>query len=482
MKTLKLLLSFCWLSTFAFATDQPSKKSEGKPNVLFIVVDDLRTQLGTYGNAQMISPNIDQLAEEGVQFNTAFANIPVCGASRASFMTGLRPSTSRFKNYYTHMDKDAPYAITLPKFLKDQGYYTLTVGGKFFHHGDDKVESWNEDIRLDGIESWRDYQLKANNELNKSPVDGGPAIECVDVPDHVYIDGRAADIAVEKLKQFKKSGAPFFLGLGIVKPHLPFTAPKKYWDMYNPEEIVVPEAGNLPTNAPKAAFHEWGELRAYHDIPKEGKLSDAQARKLIHGYYAAVSYADAQVGKVLEELKRLELDENTIVVLIGDHGYNLREHGLWAKHSLFDHSIHTPLFFKAPGLKNGKNKIDKVVEFVDIYPTIMELCGFDGPDYLQGKSMVNLVNEDEKEWKNYAFSKYHAGNTIVKGNLYYTQFRNNKEEVFAEMLFDHTTDPDEMNNIVETVDKKTLKEVKTLLEKVIAENEESSKTLLNRLN
>ena len=292
MKSIALyFLSFILLG-FGGQPSGPEVAVVEKPNVLFIAVDDLRPELGCYGQSYIHSPHLDQLAQEGVLFRRAYCNIPVCGASRASLLTGARPTRNRFLGYDTWAEKDYPEAITLPQHFQNNGYHTIS-NGKIFHHQTDSEDSWNEIWRPSGLGSWRDYLLAENLALDTEEGQRGPAYEKAEVADSAYFDGKIADKTIEDLKKLKAQGKPFFLATGFLKPHLPFNAPARYWDMYDRDSITLPDNYYAPKNAPKAAIHDWGELRNYHDIPKEGPLSDSMALTLIHGYYACVSYTDA---------------------------------------------------------------------------------------------------------------------------------------------------------------------------------------------
>jgi len=265
-----------------------------KPNVLFIAIDDLRPELNCYGKSQIQSPNIDALAAEGLLFQQAYCNIPVCGASRASLMTGIRPTFNRFVNYFTWADKDAPGIKTLPTLFRENGYHTIS-NGKIFHNQSDSKESWDENWRPEMSTSWRDYQISENITLDTLSGRNrrGPAWECFDGPDSLYFDGRIALKSIRDLRKLKSFDKPFFLATGFLKPHLPFNATKKYWDMYDPDEISIPTNDTLPLGLPYHMISNWGELRSYDAIPAEGPVPDPMARKLIHGYYASVSYADS---------------------------------------------------------------------------------------------------------------------------------------------------------------------------------------------
>ena len=428
--------------------------TRNKPNVLFIAVDDLRPQLGCYGHKQMISPNIDRLASGGVTFLRSYCQVPVRGASRASLLTGVRPTQDRFLGYDTWAEKDLPGALSIAKHFRNNGYHTIS-NGKIFHHRTDCLDSWSEDPwRPKG--NWRNYLLEDSRRLaSENPRQGGPAYEAADAADNAYFDGMIADKGISDLRRLKAMDKPFFLALGFLKPHLPFNAPKKYWDMYKRDEIDLADNPFRPKGAPDAALHNWGELRAYAGIPPKGPLSDEQARTLIHGYYACVSYTDAQIGKVLAELERLGLRENTIVILWGDHGWNLGEHGLWCKHCNFETSLHSPLIVTAPGVKGGQ-KSNALTEYLDIYPSLCELCELPIPVHVQGKSFVPLLRNPNQPWKKAVFSRYFRGDSVKTDRYRYTQWRDKKGKVNARMLYDHRVDLVENVNIAESPQNKAV--------------------------
>ncbi len=447
---MNLISTMLKLSVFAFFallfTQCNTSADEEKYNVLFIAVDDLRPELNCYGASHVKSPNIDQLASEALVFDRAYCNIPVCGASRASLLTGMRPTMNRLVSYYTRAEEDFPEITTLPGHLRKNGYYTASAG-KVFHHIDDCIEDWDTIWDSQGISSWRDYVLEENIQLDTTPGKIGPPYENADVADDAYRDGKCAMHAIRSLAEMKGQDQPFFFAVGLVKPHLPFNAPKKYWDMYNPEDINVPPAGFIPSNAPRKAFHDFGELRSYNGVPADGAVEDTAARKLIHGYYAATSYIDAQIGKVLDELERLDLEKNTIVVLWGDHGWNLRDHGLWCKHCNFETSLHTPLMVKVPGKKAIKTS--EIVEYVDIYPSLCDLLDIPVPKHLEGASFAALADDPGAKTDGIAVSKFHGGVTVVTDQYFYTEWLNKNDKVTDRMLYDHKVDKTEMNNISE---------------------------------
>ncbi len=434
---MKLKPSFLWPSLWMLVTSLLTPTLFAQPNVLFIIVDDLRPQLGCYGEQQTISPNMDRLAAEGLLFERALVQVPVCGASRASMLTGLYPTADRFVTYYSRAEVEAPGIVDLPGQFKANGYLTIS-NGKIYHHADDNVDSWDEIHRPP---DFRVYLKPENQDLEWSDM---PAFEDADVPDNAYPGGALADKVIKDLRKAKKSGRPFFITAGFTKPHLPFNAPKKYWDLYDPEAIELAPNPYAPLDAPPNALHQWNELRdGYAGFPREGNVSDDLARKLIHGYYACVSYTDAMVGKLLDALNRLKLRDNTIVILMGDHGWQLGEHALWCKHALFNTSTFTPLMISAPGFKERQHT-KALVEFVDIYPSLCELAGIPLPEHLQGKSFVPLMEHASRPWKEAAFSRYHGGDSVTTDRYSYTVWSDGNH-----MLYDHARDPDENVNVAD---------------------------------
>ena len=418
-------------------------------NVLCIIVDDLRPELNCFGKTHIISPNIDQLASEGLCFNRAYCNIPVCGASRASLMTGLRPTRSRFWDFRSRADQDAPGVKVLPQLFKEHGYKTLSRG-KVFHFSEDCQLAWDDVWDAPLKNSWRNYQLPKNVAKDQSTkTKFGPPFECADVADNAYVDGMLAEKAISDLEDLKFSGEKFFLAVGFQKPHLPFNAPKKYWDLYNRENIQLPEKNDASVGAPIQAYNGFYELRAYDGIPKQGPVDDDMAISLIHGYYAAVSYVDKQIGNVLDKLKDLELDQNTLVILFGDHGWSLNNHGNWCKHSNYDVALRTPLIIKLPNNQSNGKFTDSLVEFVDLYPTIAGLCNLPLPEHLEGKSMQPLLKDQTAYFKDFIIAKWKHAITIKTDRYAYTEWSKDGELIDARMLFDHTIDSGEYKNISE---------------------------------
>ncbi len=412
-----------------------------KKNVLFLMIDDLRPELSVYGQNQISSPNIKALAESGVTFNRAYCNVPVCGASRASILTGVRPTADRFLKYNASITKETPTILTLVKHFKNQGYTTIS-NNKITHLKKD-IKDWDEEWYPYG-KGWRDYQSKENINLEHND-QHGYAYEQPDIQDDAYYDGKTANKSILDLKKLKAEGKPFFMAVGFVKPHLPFNAPKKYWDLYKASEIILPKNSSFPKSAPEIANHLWGELRYYKDIPKKGQVSDFVAKKLIHGYYASVSYMDAQVGKVLKELKDLGLKDNTIVVLVGDHGWSLMEHGLWVKHSNFEVALRVPLIISAPNIPKDKCS-NSIAELIDLYPTMCELASIPIPTHIDGGSLAEALKSPSKIFKNTALARYQKGETLIADNYFYTEWQR-KDKTISKMLFDHNNDPNENRNL-----------------------------------
>ena len=444
-----------------------------RPNVLFIAVDDLRPELGCYGNEQILSPELDKLASEGLVFNRTYCQQPICMASRASLMSGLRPDTLQIYNCAS-LEDDAPGILTLDQHFENNGY-RIWASGKIYHHGIDyEVQFGNDYVKAQTEEQGRGYLAKESIETveaydvwyreNRNQPGGGrgPAFESPDVPDNAYHDGKMTDMAIEQLERFKSADEPFFMAVGYKKPHLPFNAPKRYWDLYDVNEIDMADNMYMPENASQFFNYNFGELRNYAGIPKgQDPFSDTLSRNLKHGYYASVSYIDAQIGRLLKGLKESGLEDNTIVILWGDHGWKLGEHGMWCKHTQFELDNHVPMILKVPGKKSAGIKTDALVEFVDIYPSLCELAGIEIPDHVQGKSFVPLVHNPGLKWKEGALSywpsvgrtdpdKLIMGYTIQTKRYRYTEWiKESSGELLARDLFDHQADPDENASIAQ---------------------------------
>ena len=428
--------------------------TESKPNILFILVDDLRPELGCYGADQVLTPNIDKLASEGLQFNRAYCNVPVCGASRASLLTGILPTKTRFVRYNTYVSKDAPNAKTLPQVFKENGYSTYSVG-KVFHHSDDsETQSWTEPSWMseDGNDNYR-LALDPSTQAKLSERGRGRIFESPDVPDAAYPDGKIALKTIEHLRKFKDTKEPFFLACGFIRPHLPFYAPKKYWDLYDRDSIQLANNRYLPQNAPEA-LRGSDEFLTYHLAGLQPNSDDFH-QVMKHGYLASVSYVDRLIGDVLAEVENLGLTENTIIVLWGDHGWHLGEHDFWGKHNTMHLALQIPLIIKIPDGTNGKQS-NATIETTDLFPTLCELAGLERPEQqLHGKSFVELFDKPETAFRQHAYSRFIIGDAIVSDRYSYTRYSGENEGI---MLYDLKYDPDENENIAMKPENKTIVE------------------------
>ncbi|MEZ6114870.1 MAG: sulfatase [Pirellulaceae bacterium] len=436
-----------------------------RPNVLFIAVDDLRPELGCYGATHIHSPNIDRLAASGTVFRRAYCQQAVCSPSRSSLMTGLRPDSTRVYDLETHFREHVPNVVTVAQHFKNSGYHTVSMG-KIYHGGYDDQPSWSEPARKpqggSGYVTDENRRIIAERvaEAHKKGLKGkarsratrGTAVEMGDVSDEAYTDGAVANLAVETLREMHNKQQPFFLAVGFLKPHLPFNAPKKYWELYQREEVKLAANPFPPKDAPSLALTTWGEMRVYAGIPTKGDVTPAQARELKHAYYACVSYTDANVGKLLAELDRLDIADNTIVVLWGDHGWKLGEHNAWCKHTNFELDANAPLIIRSPSQKSPGVATSALVEFVDIYPTLCDLAGLDKPSHLEGVSAAPLMDNPNQTWKAAAFNQYPRGQVMgysMKTDRYrFTSWKHRQTgKVEAVELYDHQTDPAENVNI-----------------------------------
>jgi len=447
--------------------------SDKRTNVLFIAVDDMRVDLGCYGQHQIQSPHIDALAARGLRFDKAYCQQAVCNPSRASLLTGLRLDTLGIWDLPTHFRERVPGVVTLPQMFKNNGYFTQNIG-KIFHNW--RQEKFRGDAASWSVPAEMHY---ASHGMDKPQTPGEappsqihtPKTEMRDVPDSAYFDGRIADKAVAALREMK--GRPFFLAVGFWKPHSPFNAPKKYWDLYDREQIEPPSNPLPPKNVPSVALHDSREiLRAFADRPEKRPTAE-ETLTLRHGYYAAISYVDAQIGKVLTELDRQGLRENTIVVLWSDHGYHLGEHSLWAKTSNFELDARVPLIIALPG-KKSVGVARSVVELLDLYPTLADLCELSPPKNLQGVSLRPILEDPSASVKPGALTQHPrpaypaAGkDPAVMGYSYrspryrFTQWRDFQTgETVAEELYDHQADPQESINQISKAS--NLKVVETL--------------------
>ncbi|MDA0281922.1 MAG: sulfatase-like hydrolase/transferase [Planctomycetota bacterium] len=447
--------------------------AEDKPNVLFIAVDDLRPELGCYGESAIRSPNIDKLASSGVVFERAYCQLAVCNPSRVSIMTGLRPDSTKVWDLATRFRHTIPDAVTLPQQFMKHGYHAVSYG-KIFHNPWPDNESWSEPHAWPKSSLWSDEAKNQHAHFReKMRADGhsdsqvnrirAVATEAVDTPDHEHVDGAIAEQALAAIKRLAQQDQPFFLAAGFVRPHLPFVVPRKYWDLYQADSITLAENPFLPKNSPAFAMNTMYELRDYMDFfgtptPRDGSLTEAQQRRLKHGYYASVSFIDALIGRLLDELERLDLADNTIVVLWGDHGWKLGEHNSWCKQSNYEIDARVPLIIRAPSASANGRKTEALVELVDVYPTLCELAGLPVSDHLEGRSIVPLLSEPEQPWKQAAFSQFQRmdGPTPLMGysmrtdRYRYIEWQDRRtRNVVAKELYDHKNDPHEDTNVAD---------------------------------
>ncbi|TLD69116.1 sulfatase [Phragmitibacter flavus] len=459
-----------------------------KPNVLFVAVDDLKPLLGCYGDALAKTPHIDRLAARGTVFTRAYCMQAVCSPSRNSVMTGLRPEVLQIYDLPTHFRLRTPDVVTLPQHFKNNGWKSHGLG-KIYHvgHGNiDDAQTWSVPhfqprggayVLPENTVKKKPQPPKPKSQMGRGPKDG-PAFEAADVPDNAYADGKIAAKAIDRLRSFKSSNEPFFLAVGFLKPHLPFNAPQIYWDMHDPSKLPLADRDSPPDGAPPFAPQSGGELRNYVGIPKSGPLPADLQRKLIHGYYAATSYMDAQVGRILDELDALGLSENTIIVLWGDHGWHLGDHGIWCKHTNYEQATRSPLIMAAPG-KSGGQKSAALTEFVDIYPTLCDLANLPKPTHLRGDSFVTVLDKPDTSIKDAAFQVYprHTkdtgpllGHAVRTESWRYVEWRRTKDQsVVATELYDMQNDPGETRNLAnEPAQAKTIANHRSLLEKRLA--------------
>ncbi|MBA4067651.1 MAG: iduronate-2-sulfatase [Isosphaera sp.] len=392
------------------AVGHPPPAAAAPPNILFVAVDDLRPQLGCYGEAWMKTPNIDRIAAEGMRFDRHYVQFAVCIPSRAALLTGLR-SERTHQVYGPLVWQDTPGARGVGRWFSEQGYRTVSLG-KVWHSPDGK----NAD-RFDDADVVRgpDYVLPENAGAGGAEKDArpGPVAEAADVGDDAYRDGKIAVAAVAKLRAAKKDGKPFLLAVGFLKPHLPFCAPKKYWDLYDPAKLPLAPQPRFPEGAPALA-RNYG-IPAYSDVKEGGgpkaEYGEATARRLMHGYAACTSYTDAQVGRVLAELKVLNLDRNTLVVLWGDHGWFLGDLAQWQKHSNFERAARSPLVVRGPGVKPG-TVCDRFVETVDVFPTLLDAAGLKPLPVCDGTSFLPLLKDPTAPGKDRAYHVFNRGAVI----------------------------------------------------------------------
>ncbi|GAA4304785.1 sulfatase [Aestuariibaculum suncheonense] len=481
-----------------------AEASSDKKNILFIAVDDLKPLLSNYGHPEMMTPNFDRLSKMGVSFTNAHVQYAVCGPSRASVMTGTNPDKTKVWDLHTDFRESAPDLISMPEYLISQGYETTAVG-KIYHKGSSSPghdgKSWsiphtqpkNYDSAYGdpAFEYYQNPETKKTMSLlvNEAEAKGitkpgqlrsyvfkrlKPSTESAEVSDEAYQDGIYTQEALKKLNKLIKTGKPWFLGVGYQKPHLPFVAPKKYWDLYDRDKIELAKFQKLSEGTPSFAFHNYGELRAFSDIDDNYDIGDIidenKQRELIHGYMACISYIDAQLGKLMDALEAKGILDDTIIVLWGDHGWHLGDHAEWCKHSNFEQATRIPFMFSGPGIAKNQN-VETPVNLVDLFPTIFELAHVKQSDQTDGKSLVPLLDNDKNTTINmdYAYHQYARGKRMgysIRTEKYrYTEWHNNDyrsnkpykdENIVGRELYDYDNDPLETKNWVNDANYKNI--------------------------
>lgn len=479
LRNLGLCATALWTNPLLSRTN--ANAQQRRFNVLMIPVDDLRPQLGCYGFDRILSPHIDKLAATGTLFRRAYTMVATCSPSRTCLMTGCRPDTTKVYDLVTHFRKTIPDVVTLTQHFTQHGYESVGMG-KIFHGSLNDTASWERWIDVKSGSSWLDpktqqRQEQLKKEANEKGLKGkarsrytrGTVTECLDVPDNAYFDGAMTDRAVAELEAFSKSGKPFFMAVGYKKPHLPFIAPKRYWDLYQRKDVETAPNPFHPKGMPRGAVDSFpGEMGAYcdaRDLAAKQKAAgkqdwpDAYSKQLIHAYYACISYIDAQVGRLLSTLERTGLARNTVVMLWGDHGWHLGENGTWGKHTCMEWGTHAPLLMRVPDQPNAGVATDNLAEFVDIYPTLAEACGLPVPEHCEGTSLMPLLRNPAARWKSAAFSQFRKtingiscmGYTLRTDTFRYTEWRSRKnlDRVVARELYDHRENHDENENVID---------------------------------
>lgn len=463
---------------FVFSLSASVAEEKARPNVLLILVDDLKPALGCYGDPVAKTPQLDALAGRGMRFDLAYCSQAVCAPSRFSLMLGSHSTSTGLYGLGSDLRTLVPGAVTLPQhFAKHGGYRTESLG-KVFHighgnegdpasfsvpHWKDKVIEYLDPASTGGGQLTREEALFTNQKLGEiKSLPRGAAFESPVAADGDYADGRVADEAVKRLAAAKvlreKDGTPFFMAVGFVRPHLPFSAPKKYWDLYDPATLPMPAHGDLPVGAPAVAGKRGGEIAAYEPIPegRDAVFSDELTRQLIHGYYASTSYADAQIGKVVAALDELDLADDTIVVLWSDHGFHLGDLGVWTKHTNYEQANRIPLLIIAPGVAEAGSSTRQLAGTVDLFPTLAELAGLPapaGPQAIDGVSLVPVLRDPTARVRDHAFHafpKAKMGRAIRDERYRLVEWKKpGAPAATAEFeLYDYVADPLETKNLV----------------------------------
>lgn len=462
-----ILWSFLLLSTLI-------SRAQNTMNVVFIVADDLNTNLGCYGQQGVITPNLDKLASESLVFDRAYCQASLCNPSRSSFMTGMRPGSLDIYTNEPHFRGVFPKVKTIAQSFKENGYISQGIG-KIFHnwgqaiHGD--PDSWSLPEVNHYAAHYQDMYVPGRAFALHSDIEKGPAVQCVDVPDEAYLDGRISSRAVQAIKEAGE--AKFFLAVGFWKPHLPYNAPKKYWDLYDREALPILKYPHEVPGVSEFAYIGSSEARSYTDVPKTGEISQNKKRELRHGYLAAISYLDAQIGKIMDALEKQDLRKNTIIVVLSDHGYHAGEHGQFGKWTQFEQGTRVPLFISVPGMDNHGKRSSSLVELIDLFPSLVDLCGISTRSYqgqLEGKSLVPVLKDPSFKVKDFAISQISRlqsggpGFGILGSSIRNERYRFNiwqdrqTGKIVSEELFDLQKDVDNATNISDLKSAQSIKE------------------------
>lgn len=442
LSALTAVLLFSWCTNLCAAAPQPQR-----PNVLFLICDDLNCDIACYGHPLVKTPHIDRLAERGVRFEHAYCQYPLCGPSRASFMTGLYPDQTLIHRNSIYIREHLPDVNTMSQMFRDAGYKATRIG-KIFHYnvprhigtsGHDDPYSWNNTINPEGRDVHDEDKIFS---LTPGSFGGTLSWLAADGTDEEQTDGIAATEADRVLRQFAASQTPFFLAVGLYRPHTPYVAPKKYFDMYPPDKIRVPTVPDgyletLPEPARKSITR-----KKQHDLKPE------LARQAIQAYYASITFADAQLGRILNTLQDTGLDQNTIVVFTSDHGYHMGEHRHYQKTTLFENATRVPLVFAGPGITATGETADSFAEMVDFYPTLADLCDLKKPKFLAGVSLVPALQDATAVPRTSAYSQYDSGYSLRTSRYRYTEWGHDGE--LGIELYDHQTDSEELHNLADS--------------------------------
>jgi iduronate 2-sulfatase len=500
----KAVILDCCVAIGLLSCSGPSEnqKSTERPNILFVSIDDLRPDIGVYDNPNIQTPNLDAFAKTGMTFRNTYCQAAVSAPSRASLMTGLRPDSTRVWHLGDKFREINPDIVTMPQHFHKKGYHTVNIGKIFHNYMPDSI-SWDEPdlrpsqfVRADWLkrdgetfyvneETQRKQKIARDLKVATNPnyyADGwntGPAWEMEDVHDSLYYDGAQTELALRTLSRLAKKDQPFYMALGFFRPHLPFAAPKKYWDLYNRDSIALAKSPQIPEGSHIMSLNSMYELRGYDGFinlkhPTENIMSEDTARILKHGYYASVSYVDALFGRLVQQLKDLDIYDNTIIVVWGDHGWKLGEHNSWGKMTNYNIDIHVPMIIYSPNQLNQGQQTFGITELIDMFPSLCELAGIETPEYLQGTSFVPLIENPEREWKTAAFSQFHRrpkvtpdggrymGYSIKSKDFHYVEWYNwdnvkgERGDYVTSELFNSKTDPDENTNIAEREENKEI--------------------------